>query len=92
MPNLTGSTLTISKVGLFIGTSPVGSALIVDIKKNGTTIFPTTAKPQIAAGASSGSAVPDTTAWADGEYLTIDVTQVGSTTPGSDLTIVVVAG
>jgi hypothetical protein len=88
--NDTGTTLVISKVRVAASTAPTGSALIVDVKKNGTSIFPTAAKPQIAAGANTGTAVPDTTSWLDGEYLTVDVTQVGSTVAGSNLTVTVV--
>lgn len=87
--NDTGATLTITKVRVSAGTAPTGSALIVDVKKNGTTVFPTTAKPQVAATANTGTAVPDTTAFANGDYLTVDVTQVGSTVAGSNLTVLV---
>lgn len=90
--NDTGATLTMSKVRVSAGTAPTGAALIVDVKKNGASIFPTTPKPQIAASAFTGTAVPDTTAWAVGEYLTVDVTQVGSTVAGSNVTVTVVAG
>lgn len=85
-----GVARTISKVRVSAGTAPTGAALIVDIKKNGTTVFPTTAKPQVAIGANTGTAVPDTTSWANGDYLTVDVTQIGSTVAGSDLTIEIV--
>jgi hypothetical protein len=90
--NDTGVALTISKVRLAVSTAPTGQALIVDVKKDGVSIFPTTPKPQIAAAANTGTAVPDVTAWADGSYLTVDITQVGATVPGSNLTVTVVAG
>jgi len=82
---------TITGVRASVGTAPVGSSLIVDINKNGTTIFSTQAnRPTIAAsGNVSGVAVPNTTSFAAGDYMTVDVDQVGSTTPGSDLTVVV---
>lgn len=73
-----------------VGVAPVGAAIIVDVNKNGTSIYPTSAKPQIAAGSVVGAAAaPDTTAMAEGDYLTIDIDQVGSTTPGEDLVVVV---
>lgn len=90
--NDTGVTLTISKVRIAAGTAPVGSDLIIDIHKGGTTIFSTQAnRPRLNAGQSASlSGAPNTTSWADGEYLTLDVDQVGSTTPGSDIVITVV--
>jgi len=88
--NDTGVTMTIAKVRLALGTAPSGQALIIDVKKDGTTIFPTTAKPQVAVAANTGVATPDVTAWADGSYLTVDVTQVGAPIAGSNLTVTVV--
>lgn len=81
-----GVTRTITSVRVSAGTAPVGAALVVNPKKGGTTIFPTTAKPQCAAGANTGTAVPDTTAWANGEYLTFDFTAIG-TTAAKDITV-----
>lgn len=82
---------TIVSVAASIDTAPTGSAVIVDVNKNGTTIFTTQAnRPQVAAGANaSADAVPDVTALAVGDYLTVDIDQVGSTTPGANLTVVV---
>lgn len=67
--------------------APTGSALIVDLKQNGTTIF--SVKPQINAGATTGgsSAVLSTSIINQGAILTLDVTQVGSTFAGSGLTV-----
>jgi hypothetical protein len=90
--NSTGRTLTFSKVFLSAATAPTGSALIVDVNKGGTTIFTTQAnRPQVAATANTGSTTTfDVTTWADGEYLTVDVDQVGSTVAGANLTIHIV--
>lgn len=80
-------------VRLAAATSPTGADLIVDVHKNGTTIFTTQAnRPRIVAGDADGvgaEVVPDVTAIAEGEYLTVDIDQVGSTVPGEDLTVVV---
>jgi len=94
IPNLLGITLSISKVALIINTAPTGQAIIVDIHKNGTTIFTNQAnRPQIAATATSGNTTTiDVATWADGEYLTMDVDQVGSSVAGSDLTVVIITG
>ena len=83
--------LTVQEVRLAVDVAPTDAALIVDIKKNGTTIFDPTAKPQIAATATSGtSAAPDVTAIAVGDKITAEVTQIGSTLPGEDLSVTVV--
>lgn len=81
------ASLTIVSVALQIETAPTGSALIVDINKNGSSIFST--RPQINASSTTGgsSAVLSTTTVADGDYLTFDIDQVGSTIAGSDLVI-----
>ncbi|HEY5695517.1 MAG TPA: hypothetical protein VIQ80_01650 [Candidatus Saccharimonadales bacterium] len=86
-------THTIVGTRLMVGTAPTGANLILDIKKNGTTIYTTQAnRPTIVAGATSGGpgAAPDVTALAAGDYLTVDIAQVGSTVPGADLTVVIV--
>lgn len=86
------ASVTLTGCFLSVKTAPVGAALIVDIQKasspNGTfaTIF--SALPQVAAGAYSGNSTSFSTATlAAGDILRMDVTQVGSTTPGSALTV-----
>lgn len=90
--NNSGSSRNIVKVHLAVDTAPAGAALIVDIHKNGTTIFTNqNNRPQIAAGSNTGQSTSiDIAAWNDGEYLTMDVDQVGSTTAGKDLVVTVV--
>lgn len=81
---------TLVSVTAGIATPPTGAALIVDVHRNGTTIFSTQAnRPTIAAGANATAAAPtpNTTAMAVGDYLTVDIDQVGSTVPGSNLTV-----
>lgn len=92
VPNRTGRSRTVVQVWLDITTSPTGSAIIVDILKNGTTIFSDTDnRPQIAAGQEYGYTENiDIDTWDDGDYYTWQVVQVGSTDPGADLTITVV--
>jgi hypothetical protein len=80
--------MTIVGVRLNCTTAPTGAAIIVDVKKNGTTIFST--KPQIDAtaktSATSGTpAVLSVTSIADDDEITFDVTQVGSTIAGAGL-------
>lgn len=80
-------TIHIAKVYVSVNTAPVGAAVIIDVLKNGASIFATSGnRPQIAAGSTVGSsASPDVTTVNPGDYLKVAVTQVGSTTPGSDL-------
>ncbi len=73
-------------------TAPTGDSVIVDVNKNGTTIFTTQGnRPTIAAsGNTSGSVTNmDVTSLAAGDYITIDIDQIGSTAAGADLTVTV---
>jgi len=85
-------TLTIVKVKVVVKTAPTGAALIVDVNKNGTTIFTTQGgRPTIAIGdTTDDSDTPDVTALAETDKLTVDIDQVGSTIAGADLTVEVV--
>lgn len=86
-------TYTVIGARLAVGTAPAGSSIIVDIHKNGTTIYTNQAnRPTIAAGATTGGpgTAPDVTALAAGDTLTVDIDQIGSGTPGADLTVSVV--
>jgi hypothetical protein len=88
--NDSGRTLTIQAVRASAGTAPTGASLIVDINKDGTTIFTTQGnRPAIAAGTNTSGKVTnmDVTTIADGSYFSVDVDQVGSTVAGSDLTV-----
>lgn len=82
--------MTIVKCWLRVRTAPTGAALIIDINKNGTTIWTTQGnRGQIAAAGSSNSTTTfDVTSLAAGDYLDLDIDQVGSTVAGADLTIV----
>ena len=82
-------TLTIDKVFIAVSTPPTGASLIVDVNKNGTTIFTTQgSRPQIAAGEyADESDTPDVTTLAAGDYLTMDVDQIGSGDAGANLTV-----
>ena len=91
--NDTGRTLTITSTRASVGTAPTGAAVIVDIHKNGTTIFTTqSARPTIAiSGVTAVGGTPAVTAWAAGEYLTVDIDQIGSTVAGASLTVQILA-
>lgn len=84
---------TIVKVITYVDTAPTGASLIVDINKNGTTIFTTqSGRPEIAiSGNTADSATPDITALAQDDRISVDIDQVGSTIPGgSDLLVTIV--
>ena len=86
-------TYTIVGTRLMVGTAPTGADIIVDINKNGTTIYTTQGnRPTITASANAGGpgATPDITSLAAGDYLTVDIDQIGSSVAGSDLTVSVI--
>jgi hypothetical protein len=82
--------MTIVKCWLDVRTAPTGADILIDINKNGTTIWTTqTNRGKIVAGNTSNSTTTfDITALIAGEYLDLDVDQVGSTIAGVDLTII----
>lgn len=85
---------TVANVVASVGVAPTGSSMIFDVNKNGTTIFTTQAnRPTITASSFyDGSSVPDVTSFAAGDYITIDVDQVGSSVSGSNAVIKIVFG
>lgn len=90
--NRTGAAVVISGVWAAAGIAPTGANLIVDVNVNGTTIFTTQAnRPTITAGTNGGAlAVPDITTVNDGDYVTIDIDQVGTTAVGANITVGIV--
>jgi hypothetical protein len=74
-----------------VGTAPTGASLIMDVNKNGTTIYTTqSARPTVTAGTNTATAnSPDVTTFSSGDYLSVDIDQIGSTVAGSDLTVAV---
>lgn len=81
----------VETIRVAVSTAPTGSTVLVDVNKNGTTLFTTQGnRPAIAiSGFSATSNRPDVKTFAAGDYLSADVDQVGSTIPGSDLTVTV---
>lgn len=72
-----------------VNTAPTGSTIICDIRKNGTTVFTAGVnRPTIAiSGFLSATVTPDVTAVMAGQYLQVDIVQIGSTVVGSDLVV-----
>lgn len=83
---------TIVKIQAFVSTAPTGTAIEVDVHKDGVTLFTTqTNMPEIAiSGFTSTTTAPDITAWAAGTYLTVDIDVIGSTIAGAGLTLKVI--
>jgi len=75
---------TLNSIKAYVDTAPVGAAINLDIKKNGTSLQTVS----IADGASTGSQTSLTHSIAADDYLTIDITQVGSSTAGENLYLV----
>lgn len=79
---------TISVVRASVGTPPRGGSVIVDVNRNGTSIFTNQAtRPTIAAGAYTATGTPAVVALRAGDFLTVDVDAVGITNPGADITV-----
>lgn len=73
-------------------TAPTGAAILVDLNRNGATVFTNQAnRPTIGAGTKSSIVVTsmDVVTLAPGDYLSVDIDQVGSTIAGSDLVVAV---
>lgn len=87
--NKSGNARTITRIGASVEVAPTGASIKLDVNIDGTTAFTTQAnQPTIAiSGFESTETAPDVTAWADGEWLEIDVDQVGSTEPGEGLVV-----
>lgn len=81
---------TIAGIRASVGIAPTGASVIVDININGTTIFTTQAnRPTIAAGTFTSGKLTnmDIGSVAVGDYLTVDVDQIGSAVAGAQLTV-----
>tara|TARA_X000001316_G_C921481_1_gene35907 strand:+ start:1469 stop:1939 length:471 start_codon:yes stop_codon:yes gene_type:complete len=75
---------TFGTFDMYVKTAPVGAALNVQINKNAISIGTGT----IADGANSGTGQAlSSTSFSAGDYLTVDITQIGSSTAGEDLYI-----
>lgn len=86
-----GGTFTILTVAARLSSPPTGSSAIVDVNKNGTTIFGNQSyRPTFAAGDRDAVVGTHTVSQVtDGDVITIDIDQIGSGSPGSYLTIVI---
>lgn len=94
-PNTLSNVYDILKVTATLGTAPVGDDLVLDVLRNGVSIFETTADRLLV---SDGTATANTTSAitngviAIGDVVRVEVVQVGSSTAGGDLTVTVTYG
>lgn len=82
--------LEIIKAFAVVKTAPTGADIIIDINKNGTSIWNATQanRLRITATNSSGSETDfDTTTLSEDDSLTFDIDQIGSTIGGADISI-----
>jgi hypothetical protein len=81
--------ITLGNVRASVGTAPTGSDIIIDVNKNGSTVFTTQAnRPKIYVGqVLVAHSTPDITEFVEGDYITVDVDQIGSLNPGQNLTV-----
>lgn len=84
--------LRITQVRLGADTAPVGSALILDLNRNGVTLYTTQAnRPQLSPGVTDAVApLPDITTLALGDKLRLDIDQVGSLAAGAGLSLTII--
>lgn len=83
--------MTIIKAYAYVKTAPTGASILVDINKNGTSIWATNQVNRLAITAASHTGDQtsfDITSLTDGDILTLDIDQVGSTITGADLTVI----
>lgn len=82
---------TIDAVEISVGVAPTGSSVIVDVHVSGTTIFTTQSnRPEIAvSGFFDASGTIEDDDHDAGQYVTVNIDQIGSTLPGENLTVIV---
>ena len=90
--NATGRDQKVRLVHVAANTAPTGAALTVDVKVSGTSVFAAAGdRAKVAASANAGEAVPnkegDAIVLKRGQYLTAEITVVGSTVAGSDVVV-----
>lgn len=80
---------TVDSVTISVNTAPSGGTVIVDVNRNGTTIYGTqTNRPTIAStGFTANGGAASNGTFAAGDYLTVDVDAV--TAPAANLTVYV---
>ena len=72
-----------------VNTAPAGNSIIIDVFKNSSTVFTTSAnRPTISGGSQQDlSSIPDITSFNLNDVFTVEIAQVGSSTAGADLVL-----
>ena len=79
----------IESVSLYADTAGDTGSTVVDVNLNGTSVFPTATKPTLTTtGTEDEDVVPDTTAIAQGDKITIDIDSI-TTTAQQDLYVII---
>lgn len=78
---------TVAAVRASVGTAPTGSAILVDVNKNGTSIL--SSPISIAIGSNTAVGTINNFSVSAGDYFTVDIDQVGSSTAGANLTVAI---
>jgi hypothetical protein len=76
---------TIAVVRATVGTPSTGSAILVDVNKNGSSVL--TTPISISAAAYTATGIISSSSVSAGDYFTVDIDSVGSTTAGANLTV-----
>lgn len=84
----------LSQVLVRVDNAPVGASLIIDIKRNGTSIFSDPSlRPTLASGSvSSAVNLPTPVSVLLGDAISMDINQVGSNYPGGDSLYIAING
>lgn len=85
---IAGGQFLLSSIAARVVTPPTGGPIILDVLKDNASIFTNSAdRPTIAAGANNAvTNLPANVMFADGDFVEVQIVQVGSTTPGTTLT------
>jgi len=78
-----GAGRTVRAFWASVGTAPAGQAINLRVNRNGSSM----ATFSIAAAANTSGRSAQNTRLTSGDYFTVDITQVGSTTVGRDLVV-----
>lgn len=81
--------IQITGVRVSVDVSPVGSPVILDLKKNGTTVYPTHSnRPRIEPGQTTVLApLPDDVTADNDDFFTLDIVEVGESINGESLSV-----
>lgn len=82
------ATMTLDSVFAAVNTTSTGADIKVDIKKNGVSILGGNLLT-IVAGSNKSTTLTNSTQVTTNDYLTVDITQIGTTVTGSDLVVTI---